>query len=821
MKNRKIRKFFTAVLLCFFLFSDLSAAALACTSMIVGKDASASGYPMFSRTEDSVSYSAKRFFVYPAGYYKKGQTIVDPSYGWMWTWTHDSYRMTATPDMPVNGPNVYDQAGINEHGFMMSTTNSTTISAGATSADPRVRPTRDPVTNEFVIPGGFAESLMNTVILGEAASSEEALTLWGKIAETDGMAEGCFWMLCDAKGELWITENCGGHRWVAARVPDDSFVVVANDMVIDYVDLADTKNFRGSADLEKFAADNGFAVYGLPGTPEAGKFNVAASYGQQNATGNTFRRWMGYNLFAPSQNIQLKRPFNAVTSPDVYPYPTFVKPDRKISALDIMEFQRTRYQGTPYDISETPMIFSTAVVARGTGSYVHMYQESETAQLPALGTPGSGSNPPPDTVNARPVGHYTQKETHVYEQIPEFPAEISGRWWFLEGQPEHSVNLPFYGNVNDTHPAYKKLVPFRAYDPESAFWIFRELSYLARSNRTQYGKSVHAYWRAYETKLFNEQAAITKELIERYNKDPKDAANWITDYTFATSQAAMNRAGLIRKALLSHIATNSGDVFVIPSDTIPFTHGTFDIHATSGDAQLTTSDIADVAHTLGISEWTIGPAQLKLPVPYPVQRFTPILYTTEDLTSGHPATLGVDTTVLNIPGVRVRGDLELPTINGGGNLMKVRYTAEIMGSAYQLFENSVENVKKAFSLHAMLPGYPNGFELVGPNGVVSLPDAIKTGKAWVIGDKDRATVMIDFYLYNDAGRPTYGYGGKIVVPDGNADGVLDTGSMWAKAYKIDADPDDPDEEKGCQVFPIGSLLGLALVFEVFIRRKSK
>ena len=49
------------------------------------------------------------------GYYKQGETIVDLSYGWSWTWTHDSYRMTATPDMPINGPNIYDQAGVNEH----------------------------------------------------------------------------------------------------------------------------------------------------------------------------------------------------------------------------------------------------------------------------------------------------------------------------------------------------------------------------------------------------------------------------------------------------------------------------------------------------------------------------------------------------------------------------------------------------------------------------------------------------------------------------------------------------------------------------------
>lgn len=36
-----------------FLFNDVS---FACTSLIVGKDASETGYAMFSRTEDSVSY---------------------------------------------------------------------------------------------------------------------------------------------------------------------------------------------------------------------------------------------------------------------------------------------------------------------------------------------------------------------------------------------------------------------------------------------------------------------------------------------------------------------------------------------------------------------------------------------------------------------------------------------------------------------------------------------------------------------------------------------------------------------------------------------
>ena len=794
MKSGKIRRLFSVIVLCVFLFSDMNV-AWGCTSLIVGKDASASGYAMFSRTEDSMSYGAKRFFVYPAGYYKKGQTFVDPSSGFSWQWTHDSYKMTAVPDMPANNAGIYDEGGVNERGLMVSSTNTTTRSAGANAADPLNRT-------------GLSESPLNTIILGEAATSEEALKLWSEIIEQYGMSEMCFWMMNDSKGDLWITENCGGHRWVAARVPDDSFVVVANDNVIDYVDLTDTKNFRGSKDLIEWAVSYDFAVYGPAGTPEEGKVNIAASYGTPNATGNSYRRWMGYNMFASSQNIELKAAYNAtVVSPDPYPYKTFVKPDKKISALDIMEFQRSRFEGTPYDVSESPQVFSTSVVPGG----VNMYRETENAQIINVNNPGT-------TTNARPIGHYTQMESHIYEYLPELPPEIGARWWFQESQPEHSVNLPFYGNITDTHPAYKKNVPYMAYDPESAFWIFREVSYLARSNRKQYGHSVHDYWHAYETKLYKEQDDITKELIEKYKANPKEAAEWITDYTFATSQAAMNRAGLIRKALLKHIDTRSGDLFVVPSNSIPFTNGTFDIHPTAGTANISDTDITDVASTLGISEWTVKRAYLKLPSPYPVQRYTPILYTVEDLDTGHPSSLGNGTTVLPMPGVRVHAELQSPDLSAG-NLIKVRHTAEIQGDVYKLFENSVENVKKYYSLHSMLPGYSNGFELVGPNGLVSLSDAAKTGKALVIGDKERATVIIDFYLYDDTGVPAYGNGGKIVIPDGKTDNVLDTSVLWAAAYKIDKGVDDEEEPIGCQSLHLGALLGAALIGLIFRRKR--
>ncbi|MEG1823357.1 MAG: hypothetical protein RR501_01145 [Cloacibacillus sp.] len=152
--------------------------------------------------------------------------------------------------------------------------------------------------------------------------------------------------------------------------------------------------------------------------------------------------------------------------------------------------------------------------------------------------------------------------------------------------------------------------------------------------------------------------------------------------------------------------------------------------------------------------------------------------------------------------------------------MKVRYTVELQNDAYKIFDNSVEKVKSGFSLNVVPRGAAKSVELIGPKGVVSLADALKTGKAFVIGDKDRATVMIDFYLYNDSGAPSYGNGGKIVLPDGKADNVLDTGALWAGAH-ITKESSSGGSGGGCEVFDLNLLLGAILMTGLMFRKRGK
>ncbi len=56
--------------------------------------------------------------------------------------------------------------------------------------------------------------------------------------------------------EIWWLETIGGHHWMARRVPDDSYVVMPNQLGIDGFDLDDAlgaqKEYMCPADLREF-----------------------------------------------------------------------------------------------------------------------------------------------------------------------------------------------------------------------------------------------------------------------------------------------------------------------------------------------------------------------------------------------------------------------------------------------------------------------------------------------------------------------------------------------------------------------------------------
>ena len=711
-----------AVLLAGVMIGGQGGTADACSSLVVGKDASTTGHAFFGRSADYSTLSTANLQVFPQGSFRRGQCLTDPyerqTYGkdvnYSYLFSHDSYKFLAAPfsafssRLVPSDARVYHTAGINEKGVAVSATNTTYLRREAEVKD-----------NAYT-EKGIGESFATMILLAEADSARDGVRRMGEIVERDGVGnkEGFLLMIGDSQ-EVWVFETLGHRRWVASRVPDDKFLVVANDTVTDYVDLNDPEHYLGSADSKEFAIKQGFAVYGPQGSGHEKDVNLAASYGGEinHPLFDTYRRWRGYQLFAPSQKIAVKKGQSDI-------YPMFVKPDHKISPLDEMNFHRDRYEGTAYDCS----------TAKQAPLYPDGYEDEisydEGKKL------------------VRPMGVEYAVSVHILE-TNDYPAEIGGRVWYCLGAPEDSVFLPYYGNVTDTHPWCKTYVDgnyridnegirrkYPRYQPDSAAEVFMNLGARARADRVLYGNVIKAYWQGCEQRLMAEQPAVEQQILSLYREDPAKSAQFATNYSMQVEQYAVNRAALMRKELLHHIATAPKTTFVVPAEEQPYVN-----LEPRTDPREDVNEPLVVEHALGLG---VGTAR---------EDTAPVV----DYTQPAPVLKSPDAQALPDSAASLQ-----MKFGPKADFSRLQYTIELMGKDYAAFGNDPERVRQELRL------FIGDKELIGAEGLVPLQEAVQKNAVQVLGDAQRATVTVNFYAIDDDGSPLW-QSGMLIVPDGQKD----------------------------------------------------
>ena len=204
------KKQLAALLVAMALLLALPGQALACTTIYAGANLTADGSSMFGRSEDYSSDYAKLFSAIPAGVHTAGEEYFG-CYGFSWTFTHDSYAYTAFCDDNSQGvcPDCdgthahtpYQAGGTNEMGLSATATETLHGNEAVTAADP--------FTDE-----GIEEAEIITVLLSEAASAQEALTLLTSIYSSVGANAGSGIILAD-QSEAWYIENLSGTQYLA------------------------------------------------------------------------------------------------------------------------------------------------------------------------------------------------------------------------------------------------------------------------------------------------------------------------------------------------------------------------------------------------------------------------------------------------------------------------------------------------------------------------------------------------------------------------------------------------------------------------------
>lgn len=441
---------------------------MACTTILVGKDASYDGSTIVARNEDS-----------PGGQFepKRMQVVLPKDQPRVYTSVEshltielpeEPMRYTSVPDA-IEGHGVWAAAGFNELNVGMSATETITSNERVLGADPLVvyTPASGVEGEEGYVPacpGGLGEEDFVTLVLPYIKSAREGVERLGALLEKYGTYEMNGIAFSDVD-EIWWLETVGGHHWIAKRVPDDMYVTMPNQLGIDWFDLGDAEGEQlehmASPDLRAWMADNHldltlrgeYAFFsedeyeliedgdddyiedldedldddGSDGDDledvfvlDAGRFedifNPREAFGSRSDSDhvyNTPRAWYMQRFLNPHDVWE--GPFADYT-PESDDIPWARVPERKVTIEDVKYVLSAHYQGTPYD----------------------PYGKHGTPETRSL---------------YRPIGINRNGQLAVLQVRPYVDEDYRAIQWMAFGSNPFNALVPFYANV-DTLPEY-------------------------------------------------------------------------------------------------------------------------------------------------------------------------------------------------------------------------------------------------------------------------------------------------------------------------------------------------------------------------------
>lgn len=440
---------------------------MGCTTILVGKNASFDGSTMVARTEDAPSgvFRAKKFInVAPEEQPRKYKSVISKVEIDL---PNNPVRYTAVPNAILDN-GIWGQCGANEYNVSMSATETITSNERVLGADP-------------LVDCGIGEEDIYTIVMPYIASAREGVTFLGNLLEKYGTYEMNGIAFQD-ENEIWWLETIGGHHWMARRVPDDSYVIMPNQLGIDKFDFDDAfgakKEFMCSADLLDFVKK-----YHLDLSID-GDFNPRHAFGSRSDadhTYNTPRAWILQRYFNPTSNTY--DGINADYRPDSDNLPWARIPEKKITVEDIKYALSHHYQGTEYD-SYSKDIHS---VKKGT---------------------------------LRPIGINRTNFLGLVQIRPYMPDELKCLQWLAIGSCVFNAIVPFYTNINHT-PDYLANTTNQV-TTENFYWTNRLIAALCDAHFADTASHIERY----QLKVQSQSTALINKYDEKFiaEKISKDNA---------------------------------------------------------------------------------------------------------------------------------------------------------------------------------------------------------------------------------------------------------------------------------------------------------
>lgn len=494
MNTHSFKKALTAVAASVALFLAPTEAQ-ACTSFLVGKNASADGSAFITYNQDDYGMFGRLHYL-PAAQHAKGEMrkIYDGD-------TNHYHGEIA------EAPYTYAVMGyINEHQVGIT---ETTFGGRSELEDPK----------------GIIDyvSLM-TIALQRSKTAREAIRVMTSLVQEYGYASGGESFSIADPNEVWILEMIGkgpnekGAVWVAIRIPDDCIACHANQSRIHQFNMKDKKNVMYAKDVISFARKKGYF------TGKDADFSFADAYAPADFSAIRFcetRVWSFYNKWVNGMEQYLDY-VDGKHIGQAKPMPLYFKPKQKLSLQDVMNSMRDHYEGTPFDITKDV----------GAGPY----------EAPYRPTPLVWEHKGKKYFNERPISTQQTAGTYVIQLRASLPNAIGGVLWYGNDDPNMVAYTPVYCCASKAPECYD---PKDASDVKfswnSAFWVENWVSNMTYPRYSQLFPSVKAAREELESKYASQQAEIEAQAKALLSQDPARAKAYLTDYSAQCAKQMMNR----------------------------------------------------------------------------------------------------------------------------------------------------------------------------------------------------------------------------------------------------------------------------------------
>ncbi len=376
--------------------------------------------------------------------------------------------------------------------------------------------------------GMFYVEELQRIALERCKTAREAIDLIGELIKKYGYCDGGECITIIDPQEVWHMEILGpgkgelGGVWAAVRIPDDHVGVSANISRIGEIDLKQPDFYRASANVYSLAKKNKWW------DPKTGPFKFWKAYGE-SYSGKPFsvREYWVFNTLAPS----LKLDFNAEE------LPFSVKAEKKVTVEDMIELYKASYIGSDFDWTRKMLVKQKN---RDTGEEKEIVSPMVNPWVSRQMHTLLNTLKPDSVVYHRPIAvQYCAYHT-IVQARGWLPNEIGGRIWFGLDNPAMTVKAPLYMGINSVLPSYT-ICGQEYFRHDSATWAFRRVAKLAMIRWDLCKAPVEAVMKEFEAKALRELPYLEKDYLEMAAKDKAAANAMLTEYVHQFCDALVNR----------------------------------------------------------------------------------------------------------------------------------------------------------------------------------------------------------------------------------------------------------------------------------------